>query len=98
MGRGDLAEPVGLVRICDLAGRPRGTGFLADHEGTLVTSHEAVDGLTRVVLHAPGERTRLAEAEAITCPRPQLRKPRLLRDRGRATRHRLRGSLSADIA
>ncbi|MFD6344374.1 trypsin-like peptidase domain-containing protein [Streptomyces roseolus] len=66
MGRGDLAEPVGLVRICDLAGRPRGTGFLADHEGTLVTSHEAVDGLTRVVLHAPGERTRLAEADAIT--------------------------------
>ncbi|MEV6199362.1 serine protease [Streptomyces sp. NPDC051771] len=66
MGRGDLAEPVGLVRICDLAGRPRGTGFLADHEGTLVTSHEAVDGLTRVVLQAPGERTRLAEADAIT--------------------------------
>ncbi|MFE1268928.1 trypsin-like peptidase domain-containing protein [Streptomyces sp. NPDC058757] len=70
MGRGDLAEPVELVRICDLAGRPRGTGFLADHEGTLVTSHEAVDGLTRVVLHAPGERTRLAEAEAIT-PLPE---------------------------
>ncbi|MEU3610344.1 serine protease [Streptomyces sp. NPDC035033] len=66
MGRGDLAEPVGLVRICDLAGRPRGTGFLADHEGTLVTSHEAVDGLARVVLHAPGERTRLAEADAVT--------------------------------
>ncbi|MFE5791277.1 trypsin-like peptidase domain-containing protein [Streptomyces sp. NPDC056503] len=70
MGRGDLAEPVGLVRICDLAGRPRGTGFLADHEGTLVTSHEAVDGLTRVVLHAPGERTGLAEADAIT-PLPE---------------------------
>ncbi|MFF9343493.1 MULTISPECIES: trypsin-like peptidase domain-containing protein [unclassified Streptomyces] len=70
MGRGDLAEPVGLVRICDLAGRPRGTGFLADHEGTLVTSHEAVDGLTRVVLHAPGERTWLAEAGAIT-PLPE---------------------------
>ncbi|MFF6884395.1 trypsin-like peptidase domain-containing protein [Streptomyces sp. NPDC012421] len=66
MGRGDLAEPVGLVRICDLAGRPRGTGFLADHEGTLVTSHEAVDGLTRVVVHAPGERTWLAEADAVT--------------------------------
>ncbi len=66
MGRGDLAEPVGLVRICDLAGRPRGTGFLADHEGTLVTSHEAVDGLTRVVLHAPGERTWLAEHDAVT--------------------------------
>ncbi|MFF9146464.1 trypsin-like peptidase domain-containing protein [Streptomyces sp. NPDC014861] len=70
MGRGDLAEPVGLVRICDLAGRPRGTGFLADHEGTLVTSHEAVDGLSRVVLHAPGERTWLAEADAVT-PLPE---------------------------
>ncbi|MFB6836095.1 trypsin-like peptidase domain-containing protein [Streptomyces sp. NPDC056361] len=62
MGRGDLAT---LVRICDLAGRPRGTGFLADHQGTVVTSHEAVDGLSRVVLHAPGDRTWLAEAEAV---------------------------------
>ncbi|MFF5919000.1 trypsin-like peptidase domain-containing protein [Streptomyces flavochromogenes] len=67
MGRGDLAT---LVRICDLAGRPRGTGFLADHHGTVVTSHEAVDGLSRVVLHAPGERTWLAEAEAVT-PLPE---------------------------
>ncbi|UQA92778.1 hypothetical protein [Streptomyces halobius] len=40
-----------LVRIRDLAGRPRGTGFLADHHGTVITSHEAVDGLARVVLH-----------------------------------------------
>ncbi len=39
-----------LVRIRDLAGRARGTGFLADHSGTVVTSHEAVDGLTRMVL------------------------------------------------
>ncbi|KOG30356.1 MULTISPECIES: S1 family peptidase [Streptomyces] len=67
MGRGDLAT---LVRICDLAGRPRGTGFLADHHGTVVTSHEAVDGLSRVVLHAPGDRTWLAEAEAVT-PLPE---------------------------
>ncbi|MFF1511044.1 trypsin-like peptidase domain-containing protein [Streptomyces sp. NPDC058326] len=63
MGRGDLAT---LVRICDLAGRPRGTGFLADHHGTVVTSHEAVDGLSRVLLHAPGDRSWLAEAEAVT--------------------------------
>ncbi|WP_244283235.1 S1 family peptidase [Streptomyces flavidovirens] len=62
---------VTLVRICDPAGRPRGTGFVADDRGTVVTSHEAVDGLTRVVLHAPGEpggageRTCLAEADAI---------------------------------
>ncbi|MBT2491142.1 serine protease [Streptomyces sp. ISL-96] len=59
---------VTLVRICDPAGRPRGTGFVADDRGTVVTSHEAVDGLTRVVLHAPGESsesTCLAEADAI---------------------------------
>ncbi|MFD7326092.1 trypsin-like peptidase domain-containing protein [Streptomyces sp. NPDC059875] len=63
MGRGDLAT---LVRICDLAGRPRGTGFVADDRGTVVTSHEAVDGLVRIVLHAPDERMWLAEADAIT--------------------------------
>ncbi|MFI1400328.1 trypsin-like peptidase domain-containing protein [Streptomyces sp. NPDC020681] len=67
MGRGDLAT---LVRICDLAGRPRGTGFVADDLGTVVTSHEAVDGLVRVVLHAAGDRTCLAEADAIT-PLPE---------------------------
>lgn len=67
MGRGDLAT---LVRICDQAGRPRGTGFLADHHGTVVTSHEAVDGLSRVLLHAPGDRTWLAEGEAVT-PLPE---------------------------
>ncbi|MFD9408383.1 serine protease [Streptomyces sp. NPDC059989] len=58
-----------LVRICDLAGRPRGSGFVADDRGTVVTSHEAVDGLTRVVLHGPpgtGGRSWLAEAADIT--------------------------------
>ncbi|MFE6713321.1 trypsin-like peptidase domain-containing protein [Streptomyces sp. NPDC057695] len=67
MGRGDLAT---LVRICDPAGRARGTGFLADHHGTVVTSHEAVDGLSRVLLRAPGDRTWLAEADAVT-PLPE---------------------------
>ncbi|MFE2016392.1 trypsin-like peptidase domain-containing protein [Streptomyces sp. NPDC059491] len=67
MGRGDLAT---LVRICDQAGRPRGTGFLADHHGTVVTSHEAVDGLSHVVLHAPGDRSWRAGAEAVT-PLPE---------------------------
>lgn len=62
MGSGDGAT---LVRICDLAGRPRGTGFVADAVGTVVTSHQAVDGLVRLVLHAPGERTWLADADAI---------------------------------
>ncbi|MET9470075.1 trypsin-like peptidase domain-containing protein [Streptomyces sp. NPDC006544] len=42
-----------LIRICDLAGRPRGSGFVADDRGTVVTSYEAVDGLSRVVLHGP---------------------------------------------
>ncbi|MGW5658107.1 trypsin-like peptidase domain-containing protein [Streptomyces humi] len=55
-----------LVRIRDLAGRPRGTGFLADHHGTLVTSHEAVDGLARIVLHAAGDRTCVVASDAVT--------------------------------
>ncbi|MCX5386029.1 serine protease [Streptomyces sp. NBC_00083] len=67
MGRGAGGEDrETLVRICDLAGRTRGTGFVADDRGTVVTSHEAVDGLSRVVLHAPGERTWLAEAADLT--------------------------------
>ncbi|MFJ8594953.1 trypsin-like peptidase domain-containing protein [Streptomyces sp. NPDC093598] len=60
-----------LVRIHDLAGRPRGTGFLADHHGTLITSHEAVDGLSRLVLHGAGDRRRVVAADAIT-PLPAL--------------------------
>ena len=44
----------------------RGTGFLADGDGTMVTSHEAVDGLARLVLHAPGGQLCLVEAAAIT--------------------------------
>ncbi|UXY30287.1 serine protease [Streptomyces sp. HUAS TT20] len=59
------------MRIDDLAGRPRGTGFLADHHGTVVTSHEAVDGLSRLVLHAAGERTCVVTADAVT-PLPAL--------------------------
>ncbi|WP_442812311.1 trypsin-like peptidase domain-containing protein [Streptomyces sp. NBC_01788] len=57
-----------LVRIRDLAGRPRGTGFAADHRGTLITSHEAVDGLPQLILDAPGpgERSRVVTADAIT--------------------------------
>ncbi|MDI9888352.1 serine protease [Streptomyces sp. HNM0645] len=51
MGRGDLAT---LVRICDSAGRPCGTGFAVDDRGTVVTSHEAVEGLDRIVLRVPG--------------------------------------------
>ncbi|WP_406121447.1 trypsin-like peptidase domain-containing protein [Streptomyces sp. NBC_00989] len=65
----DLDES--LVRIRDLAGRPRGTGFVADHHGTVITSHEAVDGLPRLVLHAAGDRTCLVTADAVT-PLPAL--------------------------
>ncbi|MFE0380758.1 hypothetical protein ACFW1M_35510 [Streptomyces inhibens] len=46
----DADADMALVRIRDLAGRTRGTGFLADHDGTVVTSHEAVDGAERLVL------------------------------------------------
>ncbi|MFF9089643.1 trypsin-like peptidase domain-containing protein [Streptomyces sp. NPDC014991] len=60
-GRADTA----LVRVHDLAGRPRGLGFLVDHEGTLLTSHESVDGLSRLVLHA-ADRTRVVTSDAVT--------------------------------
>lgn len=59
-----------LARICDLAGRPRGTAFAADGLGTLITSHEAVDGLSRIVVHTSDGRTCLAEAGQIT-PLPE---------------------------
>ncbi|MFI9252841.1 hypothetical protein [Streptomyces sp. NPDC053069] len=60
-----------LVLIRDLAGRPRGVGFLADHQGTLITSHETVDGLPRLVLHAADDRTCVVAADAVT-PLPAL--------------------------
>ena len=65
------ARDAALVRIHDLAGRPRGTGFVADHHGTVVTSHEAVDGLPRLVLHTADDRTCLVTADAVT-PLPDL--------------------------
>ncbi|NUR02726.1 MAG: serine protease, partial [Streptomyces sp.] len=67
----DLVPDAAVVRIRDLAGRPRGTGFVADHHGTVITSHEAVDGLARLVLHAAGDRTCLVTADAVT-PLPAL--------------------------
>lgn len=53
------------MRLHDLAGRLRGVGFAADHHGTVVTSHEAVDGLARIVLHA-GDRSCVVSADAVT--------------------------------
>ncbi|MFD4778063.1 trypsin-like peptidase domain-containing protein, partial [Streptomyces sp. NPDC058427] len=63
MGCGDRAT---LVRLCDPAGRPRGTGFVADDRGTVVTSHEAVDGVTHLVLHGTDGRSCRVESADIT--------------------------------
>ncbi|MDX3315131.1 serine protease [Streptomyces sp. ME08-AFT2] len=60
-----------LVRIRDLAGRPRGAGFVADHHGTVLTSHETVDGLSRLVVCAAGDRSCVVSADAVT-PLPEL--------------------------
>lgn len=63
MGCGDRAT---LVRLCDPAGRTRGTGFVADDRGTVVTSHEAVVGVGHLVLHGADGRSCRVEAEDIT--------------------------------
>ncbi|MFE2378330.1 serine protease [Streptomyces sp. NPDC059398] len=63
MGSGDRET---LVRICDPAGRPRGTGFVADDRGTVVTGHEVIAGLEGAVLHGAEGRTCRAGAEAFT--------------------------------
>ncbi|MGW1431559.1 trypsin-like peptidase domain-containing protein [Streptomyces sp. NPDC002431] len=68
MRSGDRAA---LVRICDPGGRPRGTGFVADDRGTVVTSHEAVTGLARPVLHGPDGRGHTVGPGDIT-PLPAL--------------------------
>ncbi|MER8016973.1 trypsin-like peptidase domain-containing protein [Streptomyces griseoluteus] len=62
-GVGDGADA--LVQIRDPRGRLRGVGFLADHQGTLLTSHEAVEGADRLVLRAADDRTRVVDAEAV---------------------------------
>ncbi|MFE9728301.1 trypsin-like peptidase domain-containing protein [Streptomyces sp. NPDC005794] len=54
MGSGDRSK---LVRICDQAGRPRGTGFVADDRGTVVTSHQAVAHADPLTLLAAGGRS-----------------------------------------
>ncbi|MGW5788254.1 trypsin-like peptidase domain-containing protein [Streptomyces sp. NPDC003757] len=68
---GSAVLDAALVRVHDLAGRPRGTGFVADHHGTVLTSHEAVDGLTRLVLSTAGDRRRVVAAADVT-PLPEL--------------------------
>ncbi|MFF4247909.1 trypsin-like peptidase domain-containing protein [Streptomyces sp. NPDC001822] len=63
MGSGDRSK---LVRICDQAGRPRGTGFVADDRGTVVTSHQAVARSAPLTLHAPDGRSRTVGSDDIT--------------------------------
>ncbi|NDZ83555.1 serine protease, partial [Streptomyces sp. SID10853] len=55
-----------LVRICDPAGRLRGTGFVADDRGTVVTGHEVVAGLTGAVLYGAAGRSCCAGSGAVT--------------------------------
>ncbi|MFF3496814.1 serine protease [Streptomyces sp. NPDC002795] len=54
-----------LVRITDLAGRPRGAGFAADDRGTVVTGHEVVSGLGRLLVHGPGGASCVVEPGSI---------------------------------
>ena len=68
---GCVSDDASLIRFHDLAGRPRGTGFVADHHGTVLTSHEAVDGLSRLVLSTAGDRRRVVAAADVT-PLPAL--------------------------
>ncbi|MFJ7202718.1 trypsin-like peptidase domain-containing protein [Streptomyces sp. NPDC098789] len=65
-GAADPEREVGLVGIFDPAGHPRGSGFVADDRGTVLTAHEAVEGLDRVLLRGAGERGRLAAADQVT--------------------------------
>ncbi|MFE9618909.1 hypothetical protein [Streptomyces sp. NPDC006384] len=55
-----------LVFFTDPAGRPRGTGFAADHHGTVITGHETVDGLSSLVLRTAGGRHRVVTAAEVT--------------------------------
>lgn len=65
-GRDEPGAGPGLVRLYDRAGRPRGTGFAVDHDGTVVTGHEAVDGVDGLLLQGPDERVCVVGAEAVT--------------------------------
>ncbi|MFH8386295.1 serine protease [Kitasatospora sp. NPDC018058] len=54
-----------LLRIRDLNGRLHGLGFVADPQGDVLTAHETVAGLDRVVLHTPGGQTRVLGPDAV---------------------------------
>jgi hypothetical protein len=65
---GDGARGAGpaLARFFDLVGRPRGIGFAVDHDGTVITGHEVVDGADRLVLEAPDQRVCVLGADEVT--------------------------------
>ncbi|MGW6914073.1 serine protease [Kitasatospora sp. NPDC054939] len=54
-----------LLRIHDPDGEPRGLGFATDPQGTVLTAHETVAGLDRLLLHTPGGQTRVLGPESI---------------------------------
>ncbi|MFC8452738.1 serine protease [Kitasatospora sp. NPDC057223] len=60
-GLGPAAAEPGraLLRIRGLDGALRGLGFVADPQGTVLTAHEVVAGLDRVVLHTEDGQSRL---------------------------------------
>ncbi|WP_051794807.1 serine protease [Streptomyces sp. NRRL S-87] len=65
VGGGAVHGPA-LVRLSDRAGRPGGSGFVADDTGTVVTSLEAVTGARGpLVLHGAGERSFEAGPDAV---------------------------------
>ncbi|MFJ2192729.1 serine protease [Kitasatospora sp. NPDC087861] len=65
-GDGVAGEPGRyLLRIRDLNGRLHGLGFVADPQGTVLTAHESVTGLDRIVLHTPGGQTRVVGPDAV---------------------------------
>ena len=55
-----------LVRVSDTSGRQRGLATPVDHQGTLLTSHEAVDGRSALLLTWPGGAVRRITADDIT--------------------------------
>ncbi|WP_282202678.1 serine protease family protein [Kitasatospora fiedleri] len=65
-GAGFAGDPArALLRIRDQQGRLCGLGFVADRHGTVVTAHEAVAGVPRLVLHTPGGQSRVLGPESV---------------------------------
>ncbi|MFE4973759.1 serine protease [Kitasatospora sp. NPDC056651] len=54
-----------LLRIRDLDGRLHGLGFVADRQGSVLTAHESVAGLDRIVLDTPGGQRRVLGPGAV---------------------------------